>query len=1253
MAMFLYCALLSWCLMCTANGLNDVTTVYEINTFRSDIEDVKYLNTCTVSVHVPAQDSHLPLFNINSNGLKQGTHIPLLFSKPTLTKWKRLDGSEILPENIEERLKFKKFNMNLPPLSHLVAQKYLHDSDSQNMFDESVMATMYNNIDALPFNTLQLTSHKNVSTCTRLYWSTNYNRFIEIKTQNGNNLTVCYYNEEIECKEFKISFGFAEDNFSRFFVTLYGELVISDHYSPEIFYTNFHLPNGFTRYTRVNHCNHDDFSLFMYHLLQARPTHIASPWLEMKNNITALILYFAQPGYTLNVSLEDETTKAVVQLASHEMDRVNTTAGLERVLTKVNNMTWKGKKRIRIDGDNIVMGNIWEHMNTELDQYKIEGPKSCVKSKIIDIYNTLERGGTSEPVENCFNGGHLRNDTCACPPGFTGNQCELPCGRNRFGLTCSSICSKSINQCKGMILCTPEYGCTCAPGYYGDQCIEQCQQQTYGADCTQTCEHCKNGCDRYTGACRGSCSKPYLIRPYCKQTHSYLKKAPEIVNTSFYTVQLQVDLTPNNVVRSPAKVMFFLVQYREDKTIDWNDGPSEVFSPGMSNILVEGLNPGRDYEFRVILKDETRENQDLSLSKTTKIQTKCSISAIQEYLHVESTTNISIGLSWDRETGPKKTECPTMNYSLQVHEVTDTGYVKSREVVNIKRKSYLLEMLSPGQTYYIELKKRATNGETITVSSKNITTDDTVDLTNEVVGVTIKKTDSQFKIDWFAIPLFKKYFVKYKLIQLICCNEDTVKYPLEVKETSNTNLSLSLIDLEPYAYYNLFVTLDKNEMMKEFNSSFITPGTVPSDSPTFSSDPKVTNDSIRLFLTNYSDSCERMNGVFKGYRIELYSDKSQKLTYELKHGEMEITGLECETLYYMRIYFLNHVGFNPSLRLEHSFITKPNTLIRELSDYKTTATMIALRWKMPDISTILAIHIELRSGAGNKTLIVNSSLHSLPCKPWPGFYCVEVTGLVENTKYNITVDAFSKELPEGSVSKPILAVTKETAPSAVSDITLKYNVDTNKTLSWRIPYTLNGTLRSFDIQIEQLSSFDDKTCCQVDKLIYPVSAEQEIYSLTLQDIKPASSYQITIRPLAKRLGPEAKEIIETPPPRVPLQRVPLVRMGEKNIEFPMQNNSYDSFDNVYNTLATEILIIQQIVAGKTSDTSETPDSIRQNLATGHGVVILVCKVADVNCSVDVKPVSNEPGYSFKIILVQVNQYLSAKSYTILESSQWK
>ncbi|KAL1450006.1 hypothetical protein WDU94_002469 [Cyamophila willieti] len=494
-------------LICIVNGLNDVTTMYEINTVRSDIEDdVKYLNTCAVSVHGPEQVSPF-LFNINSNFTMQGTNIPPLFiDEETDTGWRFLSEDDVKVFKFD----IKRHGINFPFMSggSLVQtfRKQKICDKSGPVFDETDMALLYNT-SALPFNLLVLVFVPQMQTRTQLqlYWDTlNDSHYIEITIRNGTKITVCYHNENIDCKEFGMNLSLeyepkVKKNMSALYISLYDELVISDGFSFQFqtLHTNFHLPKGFTRYTKVNHVQIDGSNLpAWYKIYQVANFAYASPCLEMKINTEIVVFYFARPGHRVNVSLEDATSIENVQLVDIEKDRFNTRTGLEIVITKVNIPDWCGVKRIRFDGDTISLINI-----LELEQYKLEGPEYCVKSNKMDIYNKLERGGPSEPVDTCFNGGRLKNAACACPPGFGGNQCELPCGKNRFGQTCSSVCSKTSNECKGIILCTPDYGCTCAPGYYGDQCIEQCQQGTYGADCTQTCAHCRNGCDRYTGAC--------------------------------------------------------------------------------------------------------------------------------------------------------------------------------------------------------------------------------------------------------------------------------------------------------------------------------------------------------------------------------------------------------------------------------------------------------------------------------------------------------------------------------------------------------------------------------------------------------------------------------------------------------------------------------------------------------------------------------------------------------------------------------
>uniref|UniRef100_A0A8D8VFT6 Tyrosine-protein kinase receptor Tie-1 n=1 Tax=Cacopsylla melanoneura TaxID=428564 RepID=A0A8D8VFT6_9HEMI len=1117
----------------SVTGTNDITTVYKINTIKSDMNEVKYLNTCTVSVRVQHKDEDFPLFSINDNSsmILDWRQIPPLYSEKR-SNWSvvvtlRDGGTKNLPLIYSDYVNpYYWLDMNLmilkghnffrfltsevdPDISYTEKQisswRFLSTNENKTVFNKYDMEEVFKENDIFTKTVLDVRPcYRETKFGIKLYWTSNKTQFIEIILDQPGTIKVCTIDNELKnCSKFPIIYGslqFRHCTSATWFGIILqdGEVNIYNFLKNgkvEYIRTNHYRPKEFDSYTEVEH-NYIGFSksYFMYYeLVEIKPKTLHSPWFKLYTNTSLFILYFTEPGYKLEVALEEkitqnitqleyhesdgvnyteriqiekEITRNTTQLEYHELDRVNYTERIQRVLIKVSvgvPHNGRGNQRITINGDkHVFIGNIWEQTN--LDINKEQGPVACDKSNIIDIYNTVERTATKTKKESyCKHGGRLEEDTCVCPPGFAGNQCQSPCGRNHFGEKCSFVCSNSSNECKGMILCTPYYGCTCAPGYYGDECNMQCKEGFYGADCKQTCKQCPYGCNKYTGACREKiCSKLNLMSSYCSQNHSYLRDFPEIVETNFTSVTLQVNFVQSQIVGSLKRSKFFMVQYQETASCSsWNNGPYEEFNQVITNITVNGLKPGLLYEFRVVLIDYSQETQDTLRSKIIQAETNCTLSLRQQNLQISSISFRTIGLTWDKETALEEMECPIIDYLLEIDEMTETGHAKSKHLVQVKGNSYSIENLNPGKTYSITLKRVTIFGESEPIASKDVTTDD--------------------------------------------------------------------------------------------------------------------------------------------------------------------------------------------------------DMLTKLIVYKTTSNRIGLRWNMPNI-TLKMVHIniellDLSYKIWNKTIDMSIILHSYQCKPWPGFTCYDVTELVMNTKYNITVKLSTVGSTQDVFSKSIVAETKETSPSSVRDVKLKLISDTSMSLSWRIPFQLNGILRKFIIEVEHVSSFVKEVCCQSTIIDYLVSAEVEIYSHVLQDIKPASSYQITIRPLAKGLGPKVSQTIETPLPHVPFQRQVVYSNHTLQLQQTETNNEE------YNTLMREILVIVESNQPiHTNPLLETLDGFQYEmseiLGNNNWWLTHVCAAADETCTIDltlqtestpILPYYGKPlqsGNQYRIVLAQVNQYQSARSYTV-------
>ncbi|KAH6941665.1 hypothetical protein HPB50_021738 [Hyalomma asiaticum] len=126
----------------------------------------------------------------------------------------------------------------------------------------------------------------------------------------------------------------------------------------------------------------------------------------------------------------------------------------------------------RLQHSGVYVANGHEHKGTWEEQSSLQGYRA---------QDGLYGPRCDFVCPKCQNGGVCHDITgqCICPPGFSGEICDMACGDDFFGKHCNRRCSDTNQDgkdktCRRILMCLPDpYGCSCGTGFYGPFCNQK------------------------------------------------------------------------------------------------------------------------------------------------------------------------------------------------------------------------------------------------------------------------------------------------------------------------------------------------------------------------------------------------------------------------------------------------------------------------------------------------------------------------------------------------------------------------------------------------------------------------------------------------------------------------------------------------------------------------------------------------------------------------------------------------------------
>ncbi|XP_033636797.1 receptor-type tyrosine-protein phosphatase kappa-like [Asterias rubens] len=818
---------------------------------------------------------------------------------------------------------------------------------------------------------------------------------------------------------------------------------------------------------------------------------------------------------------------------SGEAVRLTVTATTGQQLTR-----WRKDSSIPIASSNDRLYYDINGASTDAGTYEVHVPgvrsagRQALMRLLVRGCRQQDRWGAScnEICPVCLNGGVCDNvgGLCICPPGFSGDICEIVLGPNRFGkdgsLYCDSGLLPNTTSCEGLLFCLPDpFGCICGAGYKGIDCNTECDDGTFGANCAQMC-NCSGQaiCDKTTGRCPGDCASSYKginCQDACVAGYGGLNCATPCEVPA--DVTLFRDVAPSNsqalihlawkFVSNLCAVERYQIGYEltnQDQCAEVTSSRVEVTSDLYADSLIisSGLQPFSSYTVYIKAWNEIGAGPETSISVTSGESVPTG-----EPENVMLSTGQTNGLSFTWDPIP----CGSRHGSIEYHYKLQQKDVNSSREGRVAPESVTVASgLLPCTDYMFKVAGVTSTGRGPYSTSVEART--TVQAPNSVEGLNLSPSANEIQVSWQASTgtainpcTASSYNVTYELLKFDQC--DSKNNPVTVIASQVDTTTASISGLEPYSSYRVYVVATNTAGDSSVvGDTVITAEIAPSGPPRDIQLTVISN--TTLSSSWHQPECGSRHGVITQYSYTLTTaDGAVIRRNTTTDRSLELTDLIPFTQYTLSVAAMTSFKSGPDAVIMNRTDEGIPPALSSIYFPSTFSDHITVGWNHPSPPHGIILSYEIRywkteseTSSSAETLRIEDDLQDDP-------QTKEITNLESNMEYSFQVRAETR-IGFGEWSNEETAETVPGTPSKPQLLMVSSVTETSISLSWSQPMQPNGNMLVYKIEHRVVSKPYDSSFTFDPAGLFETQNVSDLSDLsgTVMNLEPSTEYELQV-----------------------------------------------------------------------------------------------------------------------------------------------